>query len=78
MIVVVVQPLGCVQLCDPMDCRLPCPSLSLLKLLSIESVMPSNHLILCRPFVLLPFSRGSTRPRDQTWVFHIAGRFFTI
>ena len=29
-------------------------SLSLLKLMSIESVMPSNHLILCCPFLLLP------------------------
>ena len=28
-------------------------SRSLLKLMSIESVMPSNHLILCRPFLLL-------------------------
>ena len=28
--------------------------LSLLKLMSIESVMPSNHLILCRPLLLLP------------------------
>ena len=27
---------------------------SLLKLMSIESVMPSNHLILCQPFLLLP------------------------
>ena len=27
---------------------------SLLKLLSIESVMPSDHLILCRPLLLLP------------------------
>ena len=27
---------------------------SLLKLMSIESVMPSNHLILCRPFLLRP------------------------
>ena len=34
--------------------RLPCPSptLSLLKLMSIESVMPSNHLILCHPLLL--------------------------
>ena len=35
-----------------------CPSitifLSFLKLMSIESVMPSNHLILCHPFLLLP------------------------
>ena len=29
-------------------------SWSLLKLRSIESVMPSNHLILCRPFLFLP------------------------
>ena len=29
-------------------------SRSLLKLMSIESVMPSNHLILCCPFLLLP------------------------
>ena len=29
-------------------------SQSLLKLMSTESVMPSNHLILCRPFLLLP------------------------
>ena len=29
-------------------------SLSLLKLMSIQSVMPSNHLILCRPLLLLP------------------------
>ena len=29
-------------------------SRSLLKLMSIKSVMPSNHLILCRPLLLLP------------------------
>ena len=42
-------------------------SRSLLKLMSVASVMPSNHLILCRPLLLLPsifpsirvFSRGS-------------------
>ena len=43
--------------------RLPCPSItnswSLLKLMSIELMMPSNHLILCHPLLLLPsvFSR---------------------
>ena len=31
-------------------------SWSLLKLMSIESVMPSDHLILCRPLLLLPQS----------------------
>ena len=35
----------------PQNARLPCPSL---KLISIESVIPSNHLILCRPLLLLP------------------------
>ena len=37
--------------------RFPCPSpnsWSLLKLMSIKSVMPSNHLILCHPLILLP------------------------
>ena len=46
-------------LCDPMDCSTPGSlsihnSWSLLKLMSIKSVMPSNHLILCRPLLLLP------------------------
>ena len=47
----------CWTLCDPIDCstRLPCPSLNpVLKLIFIELGMPSNHLILCRPLVLLP------------------------
>ena len=40
-----------------MQCpRLPCPSLfpSFLKLMSIESIIASNHLILCCPFLLMP------------------------
>ena len=36
-------------------------SWSLLKLMSIESVMPSNHLILCRPLLLLPSIFPSTK-----------------
>ena len=36
-------------------------SQSLLKLVSIESVMPSNHLILCRPLLLLPSTFPSIR-----------------
>ena len=36
-------------------------SWSLLKLMPIESVMPSNHLILCRPFLLLPSIPPSIR-----------------
>ena len=44
---------SCPTLCDPIDCSTPGFSItnsrSLLKLMSIESVMPSNHLILCHP-----------------------------
>ena len=36
-------------------------SQSLLKLVSIESVMPSNHLIFCRPVLLLPSAFPSIR-----------------
>ena len=36
-------------------------SLSLLKLMYIESVMPSNYFVLCRPFLLLPAIFSSTR-----------------
>ena len=36
---------------------------SLLRLMSIELVMPSNHLIFCRPFLLLPSIFPSVRRR---------------
>ena len=42
-------------------------SRSLLKLMSIESVMPSSHLILCRPLLLLPPIPPSIRVSSQ-WV----------
>ena len=44
--------------------RPPCPSTnswSLSKLMSIEAVMPSNHLILCCPLLLLPSTFPSIR-----------------
>ena len=51
----------CPTLCNPMNCSMPSfPSLSftiswsLLKLMSIESMMPPNHLILCHLLLLLP------------------------
>ena len=49
----------CPTLCNPMDYSTPgLPSItnswSLLKLMSIKSVMPSNHLILCHPLLLPP------------------------
>ena len=46
-------------------------SQSLLKLMSIESVMPSNHLILCRPLLLLPSILPSIRVFSNELVLHI-------
>ena len=49
----------CPTLCNPMNCSTPGLPVhhqlrSSLRLTSIESVMPSSHLILCRPLLLLP------------------------
>ena len=44
-------------------------SQSLLKLMSIESVMPSNHLILCRPLLLLPSTFPSIRSFPMSQLF---------
>ena len=46
-------------------------SWSLLKLMSIESVMPSNHLILCRPLLLPPSIFPSIRVFSNKSVLHI-------
>ena len=46
-------------------------SQSLLKLMSIESVMPSNHLILCHPLLLLPSIFPSIRVFSNELVLHI-------
>ena len=46
-------------------------SRSLLRLMSIESVMPSNHLILCRPLLLLPSVFPSIRVFSNGSVLHI-------
>ena len=66
----------CPTLCDPMDCSTPGllvhhNSLSLLKLMSIESVTPSNHLILCHPLLLLPSIFPSIRVFTNESVLHI-------
>ena len=49
----------CLTVWDPVDCRMQAPlssaiSQSLLKFMSIEPVMLSIYLILCRPLLLLP------------------------
>ena len=57
---------SCLTLCDPMDCSTPgFPVLhhlpELPKLMCTESVMASNHLILCRPLLLVPSMLPSIR-----------------
>ena len=66
---------SCPTLCDPMDCSTPgFPVLhylpELLKLMSIESLMSSNHLILCRP-LLPPSIFPSIRVCSNESVFYI-------
>ena len=63
---------SCLTLCNPMDCSTPTSlsitnSQSLLKFVSIESMMPSNHLILCRPLLLPPsiFPASGSFPVSQ-------------
>ena len=51
--------------------RLPCPSPTPRACVSIESVMPSNHLILCRPLLLLPSVFLRIRVFSNESVLHI-------
>ena len=57
---------SCPTLCNPMDCNLPGSS--------IHGIFQARVL----EWVPISFSRGSSRPRDQTHVSHIAGRCFII
>ena len=64
------------DLWDPMDCSMPgLPSItdsqSLIKLMSITSVMASNHFILCHPLLLLPSIFHSMRVFSNVSVLHI-------
>ena len=80
---------SCLTLCNPMDCSTPGLPVhhylpQSLKPMSIESVMPSNHLILCRTLLLLPsifpsirvFSNESVlrirRPKYWSFSFNIS------
>ena len=58
-----VQSLSRVRLCNPMNCSTPGLPVhhQLLEFASIESVMPSSHLILCCPLLLLPSIPPSIR-----------------
>ena len=70
----VTQP--CLTLFNPMDCSTPGFPVhhqlwSLLKLMSIKSVMPSKHLILCRPLLLPPSIFPSVRVFLNESALHI-------
>ena len=63
----------CLTLCNYMNCStlglsVHTNSLNLLKLISIESVMPSKHLIICHPFLLL----SSVFPRIRVFSNELA------
>ena len=67
---------SCPTLCDPMDYSTPASlsftiSWSLLKLMSIELMRPSNHRILCRPLLLLPSIFPSIRVFSSESSLHI-------
>ena len=57
---------SCLSLCDPMDCSLPGSS--------IHGILQARVL----EWVAISFSRGSSQPRDRTWVSCIADRCFTV
>ena len=65
--------------CVPAKSLQPCRIL--FHLMDCSHQLSSVHGILqarILEWVALPFSRGSSRPRDRTWVSRIAGRCFTI
>ena len=72
----VVQSLSHVHLCDSMNCSTQASlsftiSWSGLKLMSIESMLPSNHLILYHPLLLLPSVVLSIRVFSSESALHI-------
>ena len=66
----------CLTLCDPMNRSTPgslsiTNSRSSLRLTSIVSVMPSSHLILCHPLLLLPPTLPSIRVFSNESTLHM-------
>ena len=56
----------CPTLCDPMDCSPPGSS--------VHGILQARIL----EWVAISFSRGSSQPRDRTWVSCIAGRHLIL
>ena len=78
-VAIVVHSLSHVQLCDPMHCSRPGfpvhhSSWSWLTLKSIESVMPFNHLILCRLLLLCRPSFPALGSFPVNWLFASCGQ----
>ena len=70
---------SCPTLCDPMNRSMPgllsiTNSRSSLRLTSSESVMPSSHLVLCRPLFLLPSIAPSIRVFSNESALCISGQ----
>ena len=57
---------SCPTLCNPMDCNVPGSS--------IHGIFQARML----EWVAISFSRGSSRPREQSWVSRTTGRLFTV
>ena len=57
---------SCLTLCDSMDCSLTGSA--------VHGILEARIL----EWVAILFSRGSSQPRDQTQVSHLAGRCFTV
>ena len=57
---------SCLTLCDTIDYNPPGSS--------VHGILQARIL----EWVTISFSRGSSPPRDQTWISCFAGRFFTI
>ena len=57
---------SCPTLCDPMDCSLPG--------FSVHGILQARVL----EWFTISFSRGSSQPRDRTWISHIGGRRFNL
>ena len=56
----------CPTLCDPMDCSLPGSS--------VHEIFQAVVL----EWIAISFPRGSSQPRDRTWVSRIVDRRFTV
>ena len=56
----------CLNLCDPMNCSPPGSS--------VHGILQERIV----EWVAIPFCRGSSPPRDRTWVSCITGRFLTV